>query len=103
MEGYRGVQRYPRWYISGIGQVKKWGQDNEDKESSDGLSSNDSYVPAPVENTEVHAVPAMYLNMILTTCFRLSKYLQGLKVNGLLHPSYPVTESIVSRGVFSSG
>jgi len=28
LEGHRGVQRYSVWYISGIGQVQKWGQDN---------------------------------------------------------------------------
>ena len=27
-EGYRGVRRYPVWYISGIGQAQKRGQDN---------------------------------------------------------------------------
>jgi len=26
-EGYRGVQRYPVWYVSGIGQAQKRGQD----------------------------------------------------------------------------
>ena len=28
LEGHRGVRRYPVWYISGIGQVQKWGQDS---------------------------------------------------------------------------
>ena len=27
LEGYRGVRRYPVWYISGIEQVQKRGQD----------------------------------------------------------------------------
>ena len=27
-EGHRGVQKYPGWYVSGIRQVQKWGQDN---------------------------------------------------------------------------
>jgi len=29
-EGHRGVWRYPVWYISGIGQAQKRGQDNVD-------------------------------------------------------------------------
>jgi len=27
-EGHRGVQRYPVWYVSGIGQAQKRGQDS---------------------------------------------------------------------------
>jgi len=38
-----------------------WFGDDEDVMSSDGSSLGDSYIPAPVENTEVRAVPAMYL------------------------------------------
>jgi len=26
-EGYRGIQRYPVWYVSGLGRAQKWGQD----------------------------------------------------------------------------
>ena len=37
-----------------------WFGDDEDEESSDRSLSDNSYVPAPVENMEVCAVPAMY-------------------------------------------
>ena len=35
-EGLRGVQRYPVWYVSGIRQVQKWGQDGGMDNSSGG-------------------------------------------------------------------